>query len=171
MCDFIHVHAYYIIYIYQVVIYGYIHVCSNQCHNSSEFWDCSLLFSSLYENLSVSDFPLGLWPFIIPVAWIALCSSTWVSSGTHIHGDNLVSLMTQSSNYAQTPPDLLWTLPRVWGPWGLYVHQILMPLFFESGHCTYNKQLLWCTLSLVTQTWALSREPHKKTAPSISPCV
>ena len=37
-----------------------------------------------------------------------------------------------------------------------------MPSFFESGHCTYNRQLLGCTLSLVTWTWALSTEPHKK---------
>ena len=49
--------------------------------------------------------------------------------------------------------------------WPLNLQQTAIgvtPSFSESGHCTYNRQLSACTLSLVTWTWALSREPHKK---------
>lgn len=95
-----------------MVIYAYTHICSNQCHNSREFWGLQgiqTLLSAAYSHLfvrisqSLSDFSLGLLPFMTPVPWIALCSSTCVSSGAQVHGDNLVSLMTQSSNYAQNP--------------------------------------------------------------------
>ena len=194
MYDFIHVHVSYIIHISSgyICIHTYMFKSMPQLQGilGTALFYLLLLLTSMRISQSLFDFPLGLLPFRTPVPWIALCSSTCVSSGAQVQGDNLVSLMTQSSNYAQNPRSPLCEPSHVSGILEVYMstkswrpHSLNLATEPTTDSYRRDALILWVWPLHLQQTaigvhFVIShlnlsslQRTSQKTAPSTSPCV